>query len=330
MNTLPDFDIRDRLPRWIGTALLGSTALLSACGGGGGASTEAADDGSMPAQATARFTSSQDAATALVRNAEQHTRNLQLASGLAGAAAPKLASAAPMRPLGQVALRHALAVQSLSAELCAAGTATIDVADSLLDRFVKDPNALLQAGDTLAFSATACTVKAAVDLGDVALGDFGVGAVIDGRFTLKVLQRSGSDLLLELTYAAFSWQPVGQAAYPALDATIRFGTQAGQAVFSLDVTGIRFLSTPEVIATSQQIQVSSGSLRGRVPASAGTGHADYGYKGWIYATSSGRADAGTVTLSGAGTDQASIVASASGYQVSISSGGSTRQYSVAR
>jgi hypothetical protein len=292
----------------------------------------------VPDQATAQLLSSSAAATALVRQVEQHTRAMQLANGLGMAAVPSTpAATAPgqartlrLPRLPRAGMAHALAVQNLSSDMCSSGSITLDVDDALINRFANDTTntATLLAGDTLAFQAGQCVVKAPLDLGEVALGDFGVGATVNGRFVLQVLQYSGSDLLLQLRYSGFSWQPFGQAAYAPLDAVIRFGNQGGQAVYSLQIDELRFLDAPVVAAQGDAVSVVSGALRGAVPASAGTGYADYSYAGWRYAVSTGRASAGQVTVLGANGAGATVAAGTVGYSVSITAQGVTQQYSV--
>jgi len=328
-------DQRRQPPRLAG-AVLAAVTLMTACGGGGGGGVESAPpDTGVPAQATAVITSSAAAATALVRDAEQRTRDLQLASGLAGATTPTSTPAAALpgvttQRLQGSGMKQIAAVQNIASDLCSSGSASVDVADALFNRFAADPNARLMTGDRLAFSATACVVKAAVELGaDVALGNFGVGATISGNFVLDAELLDANNQVLKLTYTGFRWQPLGEAAFDALDAVIRFGTQAGAPVFSLDLPGRKFLEVPLVVAQGGRITVSQGSLRAAVPATSGTGYGDYAYAGWRYATATGRADAGTVTVRGAGTTLARITASPGGYSVDITANGSTQTYAVA-
>lgn len=312
---------------------------LSACGGGGG------DDGSsepqtpaagIPDSATAQFITGADAATALVRDAEQRTRDLQLASGLSNAATPQ-APATVGRP-GAVALRalpagmkQALAVQDLSADLCTQGTANVDVADTLLQRFAADPSATLRTGDSMGFSANACVVRGAVELGDdVALGNFGVGDTVSGSFRLDVEMRDATQQLLRLTYTGFRWQPAGQAAYDALDAVVRFGEQAGQQVFSLEMAGRRFLDNPQVLAQTDGSRIASGTLRSALPAAAGSGYADYRFSAWRYTPGTSRATAGTVVVLGSNGQQATITPDAAGYQVQLTTAAGTQRHAVSR
>ena len=121
-----------------------ATAGLTACGGGGSGGDSAPGpviDTGMPTQANARLTQSAAAATALVREVEQRTRDLQLASGLAGSTAPVVpagVSSLPtisLRSLPRSGHKTALAVVAITSELCSSGTASIDVPDALLARF---------------------------------------------------------------------------------------------------------------------------------------------------------------------------------------------------
>jgi hypothetical protein len=333
----PAFSLR---PARLAAALLTLTAAgLTACGGGGGGGDAGAAavpvvDAGMPAQANARLNQSAAGATALVREVEQRTRDLQLAGGLAGATTPVVpagVSSLPtigLRSLPRSGRKTALAVVPITSELCSSGTASIDVPDALLARF-DNPNATLLTGDRLSFTTSACVVKAAVELGtDLALGNFGVGATISGTFVLEVVQRSGTDQVLKLTYTGFEWKPVDGVAFPALDAVITVGTQGGAAVFSLDLPGRRFLDTPAVSNLNGAITVTRGSLRSAVPATAGSGYADIAYTGWRYQTATGHADAGSASLQGADGVRAVVTAVSGGYSVQITSGGASQTYAI--
>jgi hypothetical protein len=288
----------------------------------------------MPTQANARLTQSAAAATALVREVEQRTRDLQLASGLAGSTAPVVpagVSGLPtisLRSLPRSGQKTALAVVAITSELCSSGTASIDVPDALLARF-DNPNATLLTGDKLSFTTNACVVKAAVELGtDLALGNFGVGATISGTFAMEVVQRNGADQVLKLTYSGFEWKPVDSVAFPALDAVITVGTQGGAAVFSLDLPGRRFLDTPAVSSLNGAITVTRGSVRSALPAGAGSGYADIAYAGWRYQTVRGHADAGSVTVQGADGMRAVVSVVSGGYSVQLTNAGVSQTYSV--
>lgn len=326
-------------------ALLSTLALLalSACGGGGGGddSTPTPEPtpqppAGMPDSATAQFVATADAAAALARDVEQRTRDLQLGSGLAQATAPQTPSAigAPARvqlralPAG---MKHALALQDISAELCSQGTASVDVADELLQRFNNNPAATLRTGDSLGFSASNCVVRGAVELGnDVALGNFGVGDTVSGSFRLLVEARDNSQELLRLSYTAFRWQPAGQPAYDPLDAVVRFGEQAGQPVFSLDLAGRRFLDSPSVVAQADGSRIASGRLRSALPAAAGSGYGDYQFSSWRYSPASSRGTAGTVLVLGSGGQQATVAPTGNGYLVQITTASGTQAYAVSR
>lgn len=339
-------------------AVLTLSLLLAACGGGGGSATDVdakpvepvtpvtpvtpvdpapvdptpVDPSVMPEAANAVITSSPAAATALVRDAEQRTRDLQLAGGLAGATTPSATPAAALPGVAQRAqagTKQALALRDITSDLCSQGSASVDVADALLNRFVADPNATLLAGDQLNFLATHCVVKAAVELGsDVVLGNFGVGATVSGRFVLDVELADATQQLLRLTYTDFSWQPVGETAFDPLSAVIRFGVQNGVDVFSLDLPGRRFLTAPLVVVQNGLVTVSQGSLRTTLPSAAGSLYGDYAYTDWRYVSSTGHATAGTVTVQGTGVQRAVITASTSGYAVTITTAAGTQTYSV--
>jgi hypothetical protein len=313
------------------STLLCAVLALAGCGGGGGSSaTDPAPppDAGIPAAATVSLQSTPAAAEALVRDAEQRTRDLRLASGLtAGAVA---GAGALSSPSSAAPRRHALAVQDYTGPLCSSGSASLDIADALLARFTADPNATLQAGDAIGLTTNHCVVKAAVDLGSVALGDFGVGSTVDGSFVLTLEQRSGNDLLFSLAYTAFSYTPYGGTAFEALDATLQFGTVGGQAIYSLDIPGTRFLAAPVVSATGNSVVVASGSLRGLAPATAGSGYADYSYSGWNFDAGLLRASGGTVTVLGAAATRAQITATPTGYTVDMTAAGVTTRYAVGR
>ena len=316
-----------------------SLLALSACGGGGGGSSDPEPETpplGIPDRATAQFTLSADAATALAHDVEQRTRDLQLGSGLANATSPQSPTAVD-RPTA-VALRalptgmkRALAAQDLSADLCSQGTAGVDVADALLQRFIDQPAATLRTGDSLGFTASACVVRGAVELGDdVALGNFGVGDTVSGSFRLDVEARDSTQELLRLTYTAFRWQPAGQAAYDPLDAVVRFGVQGGQPVFALDLSGRRFLSAPQVLAQADGSRIASGTLRSALPPAAGNGYGDYQFSAWRYTPGNNRAVAGTVVVLGNAGQQAPVSPTPAGYQVQITTAAGTQAYAVSR
>lgn len=298
---------------------------LVACGGGGGGGgdpTPPVDDGRIPDAPTAVLQPTQASAEALVDDANARTRDLRLAAGLtsvspqaAGRAAP-LSIAALFRPRAQ-------ATSDYSGTLCSSGSASIEIADAVLARFEADPNAELAVGDRIAVSASDCVVKAAVDLGDVALGSFGVGDTIDGGFVLTLQERSGSDVVFELVYTGFSYTPYGGSAYAPLDATLVFGTRGGAEVYTLDLPGTRFLAAPVVSETAGTVTIASGSLRGKVPAAAAAGYADYAYRGWVVDAARLVANSGSVTVTGAGGSSATIAATAGGFEVTVSVGGGT-------
>lgn len=314
----------------LGTLVAAGTIALAACGGGGGGSGDTAPVAGVPATATASFTPSQAAATALVRDAEQRTRDLRLASGLTAGLATGQSWTGERVPLAAWAARRTQAVQDYSSVLCSAGSATLDVAQTILDRFAADPAASLDPGEGLSMTARRCVVKAAADLGAVALGSFGTGATIDGSFTLTLTTHSGNDLLWTLKYAGFTYTPYGGTAYAPLDATLVFGTVGGVDRYTLDMPDVRFLKAPTVSQLGNAVTVAAGSLRGALPASAGSGYADYAYAGWTLDAATLSATGGTVTVSGAAGATATVTASATGYTVRFGGGGlSTATYSVA-
>ncbi|EHR69798.1 hypothetical protein BurJ1DRAFT_0922 [Burkholderiales bacterium JOSHI_001] len=299
---------------------------LSACGGGGGGAGEpAAIDTGVPAAPTAQLAASQDQATALVRLAEQRTRDLRLAAGVS--AVPQAGQGRALAALARGPLARIQAVQDFSAELCSSGQLSVTVADELLARFNNDANAQMRAGDAIEVSSAACTIQAPLLLGDVALGDFGVGAVIDGGFKLVLEQRSGADFLFSLTYSAFRYAPAGSTPFDPLNAVLRFGQAGGAAVYTLDFADARLLEAPVVSAVGNTIAVDSARLRA---ALASGPFADLSYSQWTLDATSQRASSGTVLVQGAGGTQAAINAGAGGYTVDFNINGASSRFSVAR
>lgn len=319
--------------------LLVSAAGLAACGGGGGGGGGSASsdsplpvaDAGVPGAATAQFNATQAGADALVRDVEQRTRDLRLASGLTsalktGAAVP----AGQLRSLASLQMKQALSVIDYSGSLCSSGSSSLDIDQALVDRFALSPTATLQQGDHLGLVAAHCVVKAAVDLGSVALGDFGVGATVNGRFDLTLGLRSGNDIRFTLAYSQFSYQPFGGTAFAPLDATLVFGTVGGQSVYTLDIPQVRFLAAPQVSQIGSTLTVGSGQLRGQLLAASGAGYADYSFKAWVVDTTSLHASAGTVNAAGAGGALAEVTASASAYRVKYTVAGLVTSFAVAR
>ena len=317
---------------WRRMALAACTgAGLAGCGGGGGGSSAVPDTNTgVPAAATATFTASQAAATALVRDIEQRTRDLQLAKGLTAASLAGGSSTPSDRVSILAASDQAkpLSLIDYGGTLCSAGTASLDIADALLQRFT-DPKATLQPGDTLGLVATQCVIKADPQLTDVTVGNFGIGSTIAGRFDLTLAVRSGDDIEWRLVYKAFRYTPYGGAAFDALDATLVYGSVGGQAIYTLDIPLTRFLSVPTVGAANSVVTVS-GKLRGQLPATSGNGYADYSYAAWVFDTQALRANLGTVKLAGVAPAAATVTASATGYAVSITTASGTTNYTVPR
>ena len=321
-------------PARAAAALLAFAAVLAGCGGGGsGASGDAplpVADAGVPSTATAQFNITQAGAEALVHDVEQRTRDLRLASGLTsglktGAAAPQ----GPLRALASLQMKQALRVIDYAGDLCSSGSASLDIEQTLTDRFDKDANATLLQGDRIGLLAVNCVVKAAIDLGTVALGDFGVGATINGRFDLTLALRSGNDIRFNLAYSQFSYQPYGGTAFAPLDATLVFGTVGGLSVYTLDIPQLRFLAAPQVSQVGNTVTVGSGQLRGQLPAATGAGYADYSFKSWVVDTTSLRASAGTVSASGAGGARVDITAGNTAYSVNYTVGGALSHFVVA-
>lgn len=264
-----------------------------------------------------------------MQDALQRTRDLRLANGLTAGAL----SGATGSGLDAVTLmrKQRLAVIDYTATLCSTGQATLNIPDAVLDRFAANPStAQLQVGDTLGLSSTNCVVKAAVELGSVAVGDFGVGDRTNGSFELKLVRLQGSDAVFELTYTQFSYQPFGALAFDPLDAVLRFGTENALPVYTLDLQDTRFLAAPRVTTSENFVFVNSGLLRGRVPAASGNGFGDYDYSSWTFDSNTLQASSGSVAVAGAASTSARIVANSSGYSVEITAAGSTRAYNVPR
>ncbi len=275
----------------------------------------------------------QASADALVRDVLQRTRDLRLAIGLTSGA--QTGSSNPGPSLAVLTRRHALAVSDYTSTLCSAGQASVDIPDAVLNRFTANPTtAQLAVGDTVALVSKNCVVKAAVELGAVSLGDFGVGDTTSGRFELKLAKLAGSDVVFELTYTAFTYKPFGGLAFEPLDALARFGTDGGVAVYSLDIPGTRFLAAPAVTTAQNQVFVSLGRLRGQLPVASGSGFVDYEYRAWDFNSSTLHATVGTVGVTGTGTGttgtSARVIAGASSYSVEITAGGRTQLFTVNR
>jgi len=305
--------------------------LLAACGGGGSdgvATPPPVVPAAVPAQPTSVLLASQAAADALARSAEQRTRDMRLASGLGGGGTAGPSAGDRVQALD--ARRRVQAVQDYTSTLCSRGSASVDVPQSVIDRFNSNPNATLLPGDTIAISTSQCVVKSALAIGDATAGSFGVGATIDGRFVLALTSRSGSDYLFTLSYSGFSYAPVGGTAFDPLTATLTFGLSGGQSVYTLDLPDARVLTPPAVGVTGGITTVSSGSLRAAAAAAAGGGYADYSYAGWVYSDATGRASAGRVNVAGSNGSTAVVAATATGYSVDITTAGSTTRFSVQR
>jgi hypothetical protein len=323
------------LPRLGGVLCLLAAAALAACGGGGAASADLAApalvDAGVPAAASAQFVASQAAAEALVRDVEQRTRDLRLASGLTaglktGAALPTGGTLA----LAALGMKQAQTVSDYSGTLCSSGSASLDIDQGLLDRFASTPGATLAQGERIGLLASRCVVKDPGGVGNTPLGQFGVGATVDGRFDLTLSTRAGTDIVWTLVYSQFSYAPSAGVAFDPLDATLVFGTVGGQPRYTLDVPGLRFLAVPQVSQVGNTVTISSGQLRGQLASASGTGYADYSFRGWVFDLGTLRASLGSVSASGSNGATALVTASASAYTVMYTSKGLSSSYSVGR
>ena len=259
----------------------------------------------------------------------QRTRDLRLANGLtAGAQSGATGGGLELSVLFR---KNSLAAIDYTSTLCSAGRATLNVPDAVLDRFTANPStAQLQVGDTIGLVSANCVVKAAVALGTVALGDFGVGDRTNGSFELKLVTLQGADVVFELTYTNFTYQPFGGLAFDPLDAVVRFGTVNAQSVYSLDLLDTRFLAAPRVTTSQNLVFVNAGLLRGRLPTASGLGFGDYDYRSWTFDNTTLQASSGIVTVQGAAGTSARIVASVTGYSVEMTTSTGTRTFNVPR
>jgi hypothetical protein len=319
-------------------ALFAACALLAGCGGGGGSAASEPVAGTpapspspapMPNAPTAAITSSQAAAAALVTDTLQRSRDMRLASGLTSGVQTGASGTGPSM-VDILTRSHILSVADYSSTLCSSGKSTIEVADAVLARFQADPNAQMAVGDTITLTSTQCVVKAAVELGTVALGDFGVGSKVDGKFALQMVSRSGSDAVFTMAYTGFSYTPFGGAAFAPLDAVLRFGTEAGVNVYSLDIPNTRFTATPKVSSAGNGVTVTAGSLRGLAPAAVGSGYIDYSFSVWTFDSVLAQGASGTVRVTGSGGTSAVITVVGNSYNVAITVGARTDSYLVAR
>jgi hypothetical protein len=319
-------------------ALFAACALLSGCGGGGGSAVSEPVAGTpapspspatMPSAPTAAITASQVAATALVTDTLQRSRDMRLAGGLTSGVQTGATGAGPSA-VDLLTRSHILSVSDYSSTLCSSGKSTIEVADAVLARFQADPNAQMAVGDTITLTSTQCVVKAAVELGAVALGDFGVGSKVDGQFALQLVSRSGTDAVFTMRYTGFSYTPFGGTAFAPLDAVLRFGTEGGVSVYALDIPNTRFTATPRVATAGNVVTVTAGALRGLAPAAVGSGYIDYSFTGWVFDSVLAQGASGTVRITGASATSAVITVAGSSYSVAITAGGKTDSYLVAR
>jgi hypothetical protein len=283
----------------------------------------------VPSAPTAAITASQVAATALVTDTLQRSRDMRLASGLTSGVFTGATGAGPSA-VDLLTRSHILSVADYSSTLCSSGKSTIEVADTVLARFQADPKAQMLVGDTITLTSVQCVVKAAVELGTVALGDFGVGSKVDGKFALQLVSRSGTDAVFTMSYAGFSYTPFGGTAFAPLDAVLRFGTEAGVSVYALDIPNTRFTATPKVVTAGNAVTVTAGALRGLAPAAVGNGYIDYSFAGWVFDSALAQGASGTVRITGASATSAVITVAGSNYNVDITANGKTDSYLVAR
>jgi hypothetical protein len=312
-------------PRTLRAAALPAlTALLVGCGGGGGSDGDAGDDPTgIPEAPSAELQATTAVAEDLARVADQRTRDLRLAGGLTGSVQTGTGRQGPGFALGRA---RALAVRDYSGEMCGSGSATLDVPDAVLQRFQDDPNAQMQAGDSIRITTSQCVIKAPLSLGDVSAGSFGVGSTIDGNFALTLDQRSGADYLFSLTYENFSFAPPGGMAFDPLTARLRVGVAAGERIYTLDLADARVLQAPVLSNVGNQVLVQSGRLMAPVSG----GHARFDFESWDFDVGTLRARSGRVLVAGAGGTQATIDAAEGAYSVRITAGGASQSFTVAR
>jgi hypothetical protein len=314
-------------------ALFAACSLVSGCGGGGGGAGTSEPIASTPAPVpsapTAVIPSSQAVATALVTDALQRSRDMRLAKGLTSGLSTGAGGNGPTM-VDVLTRNHILSVSNYSDTLCSSGQSTIEVADAVLARFQADPNAQMAVGDTITLTSTQCVVKAAVELGTIALGDFGVGSKVDGKFALQLVSRSGTDAVFTMTYTGFSYTPFGGMAFAPLDAVLRFGTENGINVYTLDIPNTRFTVAPVVATAGNAVTVSAGGLRGLAPAAVGSGYIDYSFAAWTFDSALAQGISGTVRITGAAATSAAITVVGSNYSVAITTNSKTDIYLVAR
>ncbi len=281
----------------------------------------------VPQAPTATLLATQNSAAALVQDALQRSRDLRLANGLtAGAQAGATGNGLGVSSLSRM---RRLAAIDYTSSLCSTGRATLTIPDAVLDRFTANPTtAQMQPGDTIGLNSVNCIVKASVGLGAIEIGSFGVGDRTDGSFEFKLLQLQSNDALFQLTYSSFIYQPFGGPAFDPLDAVLRFGTENALPVYTLEIADTRFLAAPQVSTSQNLVFIALGSLRGRVPAAAGAGFADYSYSNWSFDSNAVQARSGSVNVTGASATSARITAGSTGYVVQLTSGGVSQTFSI--
>jgi hypothetical protein len=290
----------DNLHTWFVSIGL-SLALLGCGGGGGSTSVPVTSAPPVSGSSTATLGNSQQDANELVAITKTAAGSAVAVSGfsvLPVGGAPSAAAAGPVRV-------QALAVQT------SGGTHTCSLGGTGAYTIRFSNSAAPSAGDVLSFTFTNCSEV--------------VGLSESGQVDVT-LSRWNSDQDFAFGFAVTGLTAVdnGQATGPYTFSG-QYAYANSQATWSYTVNHQTVIGDPVLTRGTGSTTINSGTVR----ANLGAGYADFAFAGWRFDQSTGRASAGTVSVTGASGQAATISPGDSGYQVELNLGGTKTTYTVA-
>ncbi len=282
---------------WLACALVAAT--LSACGGGGGGD-EGGGGGApvVPVPMTAPPLAGSP--TAVLAGSQQGAAAL-VAVVKAGAAAMDKVDGFSSLPLG-VQVSPPTAVTTTDTEVCSGGGNVVGTFN------VVNANAIFP-GDTAKLVFSNCV-------------EFGIttNGMIDLSFTRVV---SEDNFASSFTATDLVVSQAGLSRGPA-SFTGQVDYANGVVNFAYAVDGVSVLGSPSISRTGNNVLVTRGVTRNNL----GSGFVESNYNGWAFDRITGRASAGSATVTAANGRSASVSIDVDGYHVTINADGMANVYVV--
>lgn len=288
---------------------------LAACGGGGGGDDEStaiqapAFATAVPSQVTMTLTADQATADALALAVDDTVDEMSALDPLSGPSSGTLSAAVDGGALQAASARsgrtQAQDVSENASDLCSGGSLWVTASDALykrLERWNGSGQPPLQGGDRMSLAAGNCFYYAGA-----LFPGMPAGARLDGRATITLASYSGQPFAYSgwIVYDGFTVTQ-GSDSYGPLTARIEIaGNASGGGLIAVDLPHARF-TRPNVslVSATDSITVHAGTVA-RV-AVGGSGYVDLAFNEWHFGLTSRVADAGTVTVAGAGGTTATV------------------------